>query len=94
MWKSIYRYVFPLWPSVTYRPKMRSKQTLCSVRSTSTEGVLPSISQLMGILVDFLRLSVDHQVIKSKYVIWQLFKAAEMALCTQHTKHEGDGGRY
>lgn len=102
MWKSIYGYVFPLRRSVTYRPKMRSKQTCCSVWSTSSEGVLLPFSRLMGILVDFLRLSVDHlgaaasreKVIKSKYVIWRLIKAAEMALWTQHTDHGGDGGRY
>lgn len=106
MWKSIYGYAFPLRRSVTYRPKMRSKQTRCSLvavrEAPAQRGVLLPISRLMGILVDFLWLSVDHlgaaasreKVIKSKYVIWRLFKAAEMALCTQHTEREEDRGRY
>lgn len=59
MWKSIYGYVFPLWRSVTYRPKMRSKQTHCSLVAVCKAPAQKAYCFLFLDLWGFLWISSD-----------------------------------
>lgn len=65
MWKSIYGYVFPLWRSVTYRPKMRSKQTRCSLVAVCEAPAQRAYCFLFLDLWGFLWISSD-----CLWIIW------------------------